>query len=376
LGAEYMGTRNSWKGHTPFLDELAKDSLTFELSFANGRRSIEAVWSIVAGIPSLMDEPYVTSAYKDNRLVTIPKVLAQHGYASSFFHAGKNGTMFFDYFSKMAGFEQYIGMNEYDPDRRTIDFDGTWGIFDGPFLQFFRRKLSEKSQPFFSTLFTLSSHNPYKLPSTLSPELAARFRKTSTHPVHEVISYADYSLQQFFENARKEPWFEKTLFILTGDHTSTGLEPSYQNDLGFFRVPIFLYSPSVKFNQNFEKKIANHVDIPCTIYDFLDLQNSIGPPPEATPFCHSLLSDSSPGRSLLRSGENVILVTKKYWARKSPNSAPKIFPIEFLGGWGIDTPYLPSPEILDAVSKKIHAGQQIFNNGMNENSLYSPEGWR
>lgn len=67
---EYMGTSvNASPGFTPFLDELSKRSLFFRHAFANGRRSIEGIAAIYAGIPSLMEEPFISSQFSANHFV-------------------------------------------------------------------------------------------------------------------------------------------------------------------------------------------------------------------------------------------------------------------------------------------------------------------
>ncbi|MES3036877.1 MAG: sulfatase-like hydrolase/transferase, partial [Bdellovibrionota bacterium] len=113
---------------------------------------------------------------------------------------------------KTAGVKTYEGLNQY-PLTNPDDFDGTWGIFDGPYLQYFRRKLSEKPQPFFASVFTLSSHQPYTLPKSER----GKYPKGPTENL-ESIQYADNALKEFFLASEKEPWFDNTLFIITGDH--------------------------------------------------------------------------------------------------------------------------------------------------------------
>jgi uncharacterized sulfatase len=89
-------------------------------------------------MPKLMDEPYITSKYQANNIAGLASILKPFGYSSAFFHGARNGSMGFEGFSQIAGFQQYYGLNEY-PNKK--DFDGNWGIFDEPFLQFCAQKL-------------------------------------------------------------------------------------------------------------------------------------------------------------------------------------------------------------------------------------------
>ena len=166
---EYIGFfNNKFKGFTPFLDSLFAQSLVFENSFANGKKSLESLPSILAGIPSFSETPYILSKYSSNEINGLPEILQEHGYNTSFYHGGTNGTMGFDVFSYMAGCKHYFGRNEYPG---TEDYDGQWGIWDEPYLQYFADQLKVKSEPFFTVVYTLSSHHPYKVPEKYMKKL-------------------------------------------------------------------------------------------------------------------------------------------------------------------------------------------------------------
>ena len=133
LSAEFTGIGNPGHGYTPFLDSLAEKGLYFKNRFANGRRSIDAPPSILAGLPHLRDETFFCAEFKT--LHGLGTVLKSHGYNTSFFHGGKNGTMFFDVFSRRMGFDDYYGLNEYP---NPQDSDGIWGIYDESVSAIFR----------------------------------------------------------------------------------------------------------------------------------------------------------------------------------------------------------------------------------------------
>jgi len=122
---EYVGSLNDYKGFTPFLDSLMNHSLVMESAYSNGLRSIDAIPAIVTGIPSLMDDPFITSVYNTNSTNSLAVILKEKGYHTSFFHGGTNGTMNFDGFAGYAGFDDYYGRSEYNKD---TDYDGYWGI--------------------------------------------------------------------------------------------------------------------------------------------------------------------------------------------------------------------------------------------------------
>lgn len=304
FGLEYTGLDNETltlkkRSFTPFLDSLKTNSLYFENSFANGRRSIEALPSLLAGIPALMDEPFLTSTFQTNSIPSLGTELAQKGVWSAFFHGGSNGTMFFEEFTQRLGFQHYVGKNEYP---HQGDDDGTWGIWDGPFLNFFGTSLNQAPTPFFAVFFSLSSHHPFKVPENYRDQLPK-----GPLPILQSVAYTDAMLADFFKSFARSPWFKDTLFIFTADHTSKSYLAPYQTALGSFRVPLLLYFPGAAFSA--QKNLIDtlqpvqHIDLLPTLADLFTLPTS----------------GSLMGRSLLKTGprkvtlyldERQILVTK------------------------------------------------------------------
>lgn len=257
---EYVGALNDNAGYTPFLDSLINNGLVFTNAFANGKKSIESLPAILSGIPTLMNSSYITGRFATNQIEGLPAFLDGQGYATTFYHGGENGTMGFQAFSQMAGVERYVGRNEYP---NQDDYDGHWGIFDEPFLQFCASDMNATLQPFFASIFTLSSHHPYTVPN----QYKDRF-KEGPLPILKSVEYADYSLQQFFKTAAKMPWFDETLFIITADHTSQSFTPEYSSSMGIYRIPILFYCPKY-IEPHRDDRIMQQNDIFPSIVDFL-----------------------------------------------------------------------------------------------------------
>lgn len=264
---EYVGGYNTGKGYTPFIDSLLKESYVFTNAYANGSRSIEALPCILAGIPQLMLEPYVLSTYAGNKIQGFPEVLKKEGYNTSFYHGGANGTMGFNGFVGNAGIDHYFGLNEYPT--KEQDYDGFWGIFDEPYLQYFATELNNKKEPFFSSIFTVSSHHPYAIPKAHIDN----FPKGDL-PLHETVGYTDFSLKRFFDTAKKMPWFNHTLFIFTADHSTHSKSIKYNTRLGRYAVPFFIYDPTGNLKGE-NTTLFQHIDISPTVLDLVGSKNEI-----------------------------------------------------------------------------------------------------
>lgn len=272
LGREYIGVFNEEKNiknyvsYTPFIDSLAKESLIFPNAFANGRQSIHGMSSILAGIPALKDA-FTSSPYSNQKIQSIVSVANEMGYDTSFYHGAPNGSMGFMGFANVLGFDHYFGMKEYNND---IDFDGIWAIWDEPFLQYFAKNMPQK-KPFLATVFTASSHHPFKIPE----KYQGKFKKGMV-PMHEPMQYTDFALKKYFETAKKQPWFRNTIFVITGDHTNQSFYKEYQNAVNFFAVPILFYSPNPDFQlKGRSEEFAQQMDIYPTLADIMGYNKPI-----------------------------------------------------------------------------------------------------
>lgn len=265
FGREYWGCMNQnttipgYVSYTPFLDSLAQHSLIFPNGWANGSKSIHGMSSILAGIPSFKDA-FTSSPYPRQNIQSLVSTLKEMGYDTSFFHGAPNGSMGFLGFGNILGFDHYYGMTEYNND---ADFDGSWGIWDEPFLQFMRETLNKKKAPFFGTVFTVSSHEPYVVPE----KYEGKFPK-GTVPMHQCVGYTDYSFKKFIEAASKEPWYNNTIFIITADHGNQTAYDEYNKAVNRVATPILIFKPDGSL-KGVNNELAQQIDIYPTVLDMI-----------------------------------------------------------------------------------------------------------
>lgn len=272
FGKEYIGTfnrnlePNGYEGYTPFIDSLISQSLTFRYSYSNGRKSIDGMPSILSSIPMFV-EPFFLTPASTNHVSGLAGELSQKGYYTAFFHGAQNGSMGFQAFAKATGFQDYYGRTEFDADKRfrgDADFDGTWAIWDEPFLQFYATQMNEFKEPFMTALFTASSHHPFVIPEQYKDTFAE-----GQLPIHKCIRYTDHALRRFFEYASQQEWYKNTLFVLTADHTNLSNHSCYQTDLGVFSVPILFFDPSGESPRGIQEETAQQIDIMPTVLGLL-----------------------------------------------------------------------------------------------------------
>jgi phosphoglycerol transferase MdoB-like AlkP superfamily enzyme len=356
---EYMGPGD---GYAPFLNSLASKGLFFQNHFANGRRSIEGIGAILGGIPALMEEPFLSSQYMSNYFVGLGSKLKELGYHNSFFHGAENGTFYFDSFTRSVGIDHYFGSNEYP---NKSDFDGTWGIFDEPFLKFMAGKLNEFPQPFFSTVFTLTSHNPFPIPDKYKDH----FPK-GTGEIHESIGYTDFALEQFFKEASLQSWYNNTLFIITADHAYKSWRQGWDNEVSGYRIPLILFHPQWKAPKVDTEEITQQIDILPTILDFVGLREK-----ERNYLARSVFV---PGErtALILGDHKYHLVGRDYfltYQRRGPavDADFKFFSRKDLGE---TAPLLDPADKREKYIQTLKASIQYFSQGLWDNKIYYPSG--
>lgn len=281
LSREWVGSLNThidgYQGYTPFLDSLISRSCYWPEAYAGGGKSIDAMPSILASVPRPMTH-FVGSPYSGNHLSSLAEALSEEGYQTAFFHNGHNGSMGFDAMARQLGFEHYYGMNEYG---NNSDYDGKWGIWDEPFLQYMTRQLGQLKEPFLAVEFTTSSHDPYKIPAKYRDQFPE-----GEIPLHKCIRYTDYALKEFFRSASSQPWYSNTIFLITGDHSVPGALEQYKTSVGAFSIPMIIFDPRGELIGERAHRTVQQADVLPTLIHLLGVDYPV------VAFGHNMLSDS------------------------------------------------------------------------------------
>jgi len=225
-------------GFTQFLDSLMRTGVVCRKMYANGTRSIQAMPSVLGSIPSFRT-PFVLMPQSLGESRQLPAILRDMGYTTAFFCGSERGSMGFGAYARSAGIDRLVSREDYEARHGSGDFDGFWGIWDEKFLQFAGEELAEMPEPFFATLFTLTSHHPFVVPEKYADSLPDGYT-----PIHKGVAYDDMAFRRFFERFGNEPWFRRTLLVFVADHVSsekyapaTKTYPGNRHIIGFFHTP-------------------------------------------------------------------------------------------------------------------------------------------
>lgn len=227
-------------GCTPFLDSLMQEGYTFTHAYANGMKSIEAMPAVFASIPSFKTS-FATMPETFGEFEAMPEILAKKGYTTAFFSGSERNSMGFEDMSRQFGVERCYCREEYERVYPVNDstIEPFWGVYDMPYFLFMADELNQMPEPFFASVFNLTSHHPYRVP----PDYAD-IVPTGHNPEQRVVAYTDMAFRAFFEKVKEEPWFCNTVFVFVADHVAPiAYDPQTRTMKGRSSIIQFLYTP-------------------------------------------------------------------------------------------------------------------------------------
>jgi phosphoglycerol transferase MdoB-like AlkP superfamily enzyme len=266
LNANKVGAINGTpreKSLTPYLDSLSNHGRLYTRFYSNGTRSIESIPALLNSMPEIFPRPTIGSRYVNNSHYGLGQMLQERDYTTAFFCGAHNGTMGFDKYANVSGFGSYYGMNEYPHAER--DFDGYWGCYDGPILNWMGETQNSFNGPFMSVFFSISNHHPFRLPPHNTEDIA-RLPYTD---MEKTVMYTDRVLGAYFNQVSQYDWFDETIFILTGDHCFHADGQEDRPVMDNFHVPLFLMGPGIEPGR--DERTSSHASLLPSLIELLRL---------------------------------------------------------------------------------------------------------
>ena len=283
--ANAMGCLSSGKTATPFFDKMAETGVLFTDIYAANTTSEIGNAAILSGFTGLPETPLTLYPEKHRKINALSDVFSKRGYHTSYLFSGDL------MYGNIKGF---LTEHRFKRLQDEKDFDqklpkGKLNFYDEALFDKFLGELKNNSKPFFSCVFTGSTHFPYDGP--------IRFKDFSGEDADylNALRYADHCLASFFEKAAREPWYKNTVFVLVSDHGHNTPKASYPQDLKSYRIPLLMYSALIKpaFRGKKIYKPGSQADIATTLLDQLSW------PTDSFPFSRNLLSNRTKGGAFL-----------------------------------------------------------------------------
>ena len=254
------------KGVCPNFSRFIKDGLLFTHCYGSGYRTDQGIISILAGYPAQPDQSIILLTDKAAKLNSIPRQLKeQSGYSTAFVYGGE---------LTFANMGVWLANQRFDRIVSQKDFPGAeqtqrWGVDDKRMLQRTVEEINGLQEPFFAAGLTLSLHPPFDVP------FQSQWNGKSERELFlNSAAFADHALGAFFESAARQPWFNRTLFVVVADHGSYNPVPVGMDHPRSRQVPLLFISPRLKSTWR-GKKIdtwCNYHDLPATLLQSPNLQ--------------------------------------------------------------------------------------------------------
>lgn len=254
---------------TPYFNQLCKNGIFFDHCFTPHFGTARGVWAILTGTPDVQ---------LDKTASRNPAAVDQHtiinnfeGYDKFYFLGGSTS------WANIRGVltNNIRGLNLYEGENFDAKKVDVWGISDKNLFLEANKKLAQQNKPFFAIIQTADNHRPYTIPEedlgtfkkieNVSADSLSRHGFESL-PEYNAFRYTDFCYQQFFEAAKKEKYFDNTIFIFVGDHGIRGnageMFPKAWTEEGLTseHVPLLFYAPKFLQPQRISR-VCSQVDI-------------------------------------------------------------------------------------------------------------------
>lgn len=266
--ADLVESLGGEQGVAPELEQIIKQGILFENAFATGDRTDKGVTAILSAFPSQAVQSIIKSNSKQEKLPSLAQNFKQNGYRTSFYYGGE---------SEFTGMKSYILSHDYQKlidkqDFLSADMNSKWGAYDEKVYEKQMSDMAKEKEPFFSTILTLTNHEPFELPvkpKYKGEDLPNKFRSTAF--------YADSCLGAYLKAAAKQSWYKNTVFVVVADHGHRlPLKKHESWHPKRYRIPMLFFGEALKpeFRGTRIAKFGGQTDIAATLLNQLKLNSS------------------------------------------------------------------------------------------------------
>lgn len=264
--ADMIASCNGYADVTPVFDSLCNQGILFTQCYASGSLSDQGMAAVFSAFPAQSKTSIITQPDKYEHLPCLNKNLKAAGYSTSFIFGGQ---------LSYGNIRSYMYFNEFDKIIEGEDFDasvpqGKLGAHDEYLYQKQIAELKTTKEPFFASMFTLSTHGPYDYEKRKDLGWGDKERDY-VNSVH----YADACIGEFISAARKEKWFDRTVFIFVSDHSHNSPKNFSFNEPAYRRIPLLFCGPAIDSLYRGMKMdfIASQTDLAATLLGQLNLKS-------------------------------------------------------------------------------------------------------
>lgn len=252
---------------TPNLTKLIQNGILFSNIYASGVRTDQGIAALLCGFPA---QPLTSIIYQADKLEHLPFLsikLHNDGYHTSFYYGGDMGFGNFNAVAEFGQFEKITGLHYFS----KAKLFNKWGADDETMLLQHAADMQQQTQPFFSYVITLSSHEPFNVPMQTvfkGNDLPDKFRNA--------CYFTDKALGEYFNAIKNTGWYKNTLFVLVADHGHTLPKNRSFDEPGKYHIPLIFFGDVIKpgYKGTVIPTAGSQTDVAATILHQLNLNAS------------------------------------------------------------------------------------------------------
>jgi len=286
---------------TPQFDRWSRRGVLFDSLFASGERSAQGLVSILSGFPSVPNDAIMTRPLKAAALPQLGRSMRGAGYHTSYYYGGELAFANMKAYLRHGGFDRLSGVEDYQRRERN----SKWGAHDHVVLAHTLRDIQRESRPFFTTVFTLSSHEPFEVP--VPPTFAGADLSTQFVNAHH---YTDASIGQFLDAASRQPWWDSTLVVIVADHGSplpAARNGAPESVVNRHHIPMLWVGGALRVRDTVVHRIAASTDVAPT------LLAQLGIPPTGFRWGRNLLTTRDEAFSYFAHNDGFAYIDRSGW---------------------------------------------------------------
>lgn len=250
-------------GATPNFSSLAKEGILFRNCFASGDRSDKGLVAILSGFPAQPTTSIMTFSEKSEKLPKLAVLFNDAGYNSAFYYGGDIEFANMKSYFIASKYHKIVSLNDFSEE----ECNSKWGAHDEYVFQRLLEDMNSSAKPFFRTMFSLSSHEPFDVPHTseFSADSAAGMFLNAAH-------YTDQCLGNFINKAKQESWWDSTLFIAIADHGTRHPFNSTASSVEKYKIPMLWFGGAIRKDTVIDA-VTSQIDLPVLLCNELGLND-------------------------------------------------------------------------------------------------------
>jgi phosphoglycerol transferase MdoB-like AlkP superfamily enzyme len=266
FAAELTGCLGGPNNLTPNFDKYAKQGILFDRFYTNGQRSNRAISATNCSYAGVPGKCIMLRPQGQQNIPSLPSILKERGYSTHFYYGGDVNFDNMKGFLRSKGVDNFLGDKDFDDSK----FINKWGALDGDLFDRSLAELDKTSKPFYAMIYTLTNHEPFDIPKVDFPRVTDDNVDSKLLGNYNTMRYTDFVLGKFIEDMKQKEYFDKTIFVILGDHSK-----SYHHDLEFdyrkSHTPLLIYAPSIIDSTYVNSNLTSQIDLAPTICDLLNL---------------------------------------------------------------------------------------------------------